>query len=304
MPPPQRLFQGIAQLPLARYWFKFENKYAARAEKSSPLARAGYEFLRFGVKQAWACLFGGLMLALILGTSWFYPKNAFISRYDFLFLAAIVIQAGLIYWKMETFKEAKIIFMFHIVGTMMEIFKTHAGSWIYPEAAFFRVGGVPLFTGFMYACVGSYLARVMRLFDIKFRHYPPLWITAILAVLIYINFFSHHYIFDFRWLLFAALAIIYRKTWVYFRVWQQYRKMPQLLGFFLVALFIWFAENIGTLTGTWLYPSQLHGWSMVSFSKVGAWFLLMNISFVMVTMVNKPEEIEVSLMGKNLKSKY
>ena len=26
-----------------------------------------YEFLLFGLKQAWACLFGGLMLALIVG---------------------------------------------------------------------------------------------------------------------------------------------------------------------------------------------------------------------------------------------
>ena len=35
-----------------------------------------YEFLRFGAKQAWACLFGGLMCALLLGTHWWYPKDA------------------------------------------------------------------------------------------------------------------------------------------------------------------------------------------------------------------------------------
>jgi len=35
--------------------------------------------------------------------------------------------------------------------------------------------------------------------------------------------------------------------------------MPLLLGLFLVALFIWFAENLGTLSKTWLYPSQMMG---------------------------------------------
>ena len=35
---------------------------------------------------------------------------------------------------METWDEAKVILMFHVVGTGMELFKTAAGSWIYPEA--------------------------------------------------------------------------------------------------------------------------------------------------------------------------
>ena len=42
------------------------------------------------------------------------------------------------------------IAIFHVVGTAMEVFKTAVGSWIYPGDAFFRIGGVPLFTGFMY----------------------------------------------------------------------------------------------------------------------------------------------------------
>ena len=115
-----------------------------------------YEFLRFGAKQAWACLFGGLMCALLLGTHWWYPKDALLARYDFLTLAALGIQAALLLLRMETWAEAKVILMFHAVGTVMEIFKTSAGSWIYPEANLLRIGGVPLFTGFMYAAVGSY----------------------------------------------------------------------------------------------------------------------------------------------------
>ena len=35
-----------------------------------------YEFLLFGIKQAWACLFGGLLLFLLLATHLFYPDDA------------------------------------------------------------------------------------------------------------------------------------------------------------------------------------------------------------------------------------
>ena len=46
----------------------------------------------------------------------------------------------------------------------------------------------------MYAAIGSYMVRVYRLFDLRFVKYPPRWLTAVLALLIYVNFFSHHYI--------------------------------------------------------------------------------------------------------------
>ena len=65
-----------------------------------------------------------------------------------------------------------------VVGTAMEVFKTSMGSWTYPEAAIFRIEGVPLFSGFMYATVGSYLARVSRLFDFRFTRHPPIWSIA------------------------------------------------------------------------------------------------------------------------------
>jgi uncharacterized membrane protein YoaT (DUF817 family) len=55
-----------------------------------------------------------------------------------------------------------------------------------------------------------------------------------------------------------------------------------------VAVFIWIAENFGTLTRTWIYPNQLNGWAMVPLGKLGSWFLLMMISYVMVAAVNRP----------------
>jgi uncharacterized membrane protein YoaT (DUF817 family) len=67
--------------------------------------------------------------------------------------------------------------------------------------------------------------------------------------------------------------------------------MPFLLGFTLIALFIWLAENIGTFTRTWLYPNQMQGWELVSISKLGAWFLLTIMSYVMVTLVNPPRPV-------------
>ena len=45
-----------------------------------------------------------------------------------------------------------------------------------------------------------------------------------------------------------------------------------MLGLVLVALFIWFAENIGTFTSAWIYPSQRHGWAPVPVGKLGAWY--------------------------------
>lgn len=247
-----------------------------------------YEFVRFGVKQAWACLFGGLMVALIIATTLWYPRLAALARYDFLFLAAVAIQIGMLAFRLETLQEAKVIFIFHVVGTIMEVFKTSMGSWIYPEEAFFRIGGVPLFSGFMYASIGSYIARVWHLFDFRFKHHPPLWTVYLLAAAIYLNFYAHHYVYDFRYVLFAAAVLLFGRTMIYYKVWHHHRPMPLLLAAFLVALFVWLAENIGTLTKTWLYPHQLTGWQAVSLAKFGSWFLLLFLSYALVALVNRP----------------
>jgi len=68
--------------------------------------------------------------------------------------------------------------------------------------------------------------------------------------------------------------------------------MPLLLACFLTALFVWIAENVGTLTKTWLYPHQMAGWSAVSVGKLGSWFLLLMISYALVAAVNKPEPLD------------
>ncbi|OGN52034.1 MAG: hypothetical protein A2352_13605 [Caulobacterales bacterium RIFOXYB1_FULL_67_16] len=257
---------------------------------ASKARRYAYEFLWFGLKQGWACLFGGLMLGLIVGTFLWWPDTAPISRYDFLAVGAVVIQAAMLAFRLESWEEARVIFLFHVAGTIMELFKTAHGSWVYPEDSLLRIGAVPLFSGFMYAAVGSYIARVQRIFHIRVRRYPPLWTTWLLAAAIYVNFFAHHWLPDVRIVLFLATALLFGRGWFYFTADRRRRSMPLLLGYGLVALFIWFAENLGTFARAWTYPGQDGGWEPVSLQKLGAWFLLMIISVVLVSLVHRPEE--------------
>ena len=265
------------------------HKEALRARwVRGPASAFAFEFLSFGVKQAWACLFGALFLAALIVTHFIYPEWMPLYRYDFLLLFAVAVQALLLWLRLETWAEAKVILIFHVVGTAMEIFKTAQGSWIYPEASVMHISGVPLFTGFMYGCVGSYIARIWRIMDFRFEHYPSPPLTFALAAAIYVNFFAHHYVADARWLLLAILLVLHVRTMTVFRVDLRLRRMPTAIGFFLVALFIWIGENIGTYTRTWMYPDQQQGWHMVSLSKLSAWYLLMYISFVLVTLVHKP----------------
>ncbi len=260
---------------------------------AAAVRRVWHELLIFGVLQAWACLFAGVLLGFILLTKFSYPTWMPIARYDFLLLIALGMQLALLALKFERIEEAKVILIFHVVATVMELFKTAKGSWIYPDANVIRIAGVPLFSGFLYSAVGSYIARCWRLFDFRFSSYPDVRWTWLLALLIYANFFTHHYIVDARVALFAMAAVIYGRTMIHFTVDRVPRRMPLLLGFFLVSLFIWLAENIGSFSTVWLYPHQLRSWSPVTWGKLGSWFLLMIISFVLVSLVNPPRELSV-----------
>jgi len=187
--PPQQSAAAI-WAPLARF-IAVEQRIGDWAGRR-PTTAFAYEFVRFGIKQAWACLFGGLMVALIVGTYLWYPRDAALGRYDFMFLAALAIQIAMLTFKLETWEEAKVILVYHVVGTIMEVFKTEVGSWIYPDQSFFRISGVPLFSGFMYAAIGSYIARCWRLFDFRFSHHPPMCAVYLLGCAIYVNFYTHH----------------------------------------------------------------------------------------------------------------
>ncbi len=243
--------------------------------------------LAFVVKLGWAAIFGGLMLAAIILTK--YIELPWLLRYDWLFVFAIFVQAVLLITRLEKPSEVITILIFHLVGLGMELFKTSANiqSWNYPEDAFFRLGNVPLYSGFMYAAVGSFIARAWRVLNLEYRPYPKRIHTIFLAVAIYINFFTHHYLFDIRFLLFVIIALLYGRTWVYYTVHKKRRRMPLIITALLSAFFVWVAENIGTFTRTWLYPSQTSQWHMVSFHKLGAWLLLMFISFILIDLLHE-----------------
>jgi uncharacterized membrane protein YoaT (DUF817 family) len=261
-----------------------ERRLGDWARDRLPFALA--EFVMFVLKQGWACLFGGLMLAAIIGSALIWQPDWPLHRYDALFLFAIATQTLFLWKKLETWEEARVILLFHLTGTAMEWFKVSAGSWGYPEPALFKLMGVPLFSGFMYAAVGSYIARVIRIFDMRFTPYPPFALTLVLAAAIYVNFFAHHFLPDIRVALFAATLILYARTRVYFRITDRPLWMPLPLAAFLASLALWIAENVGTATGTWLYSGQLPG-QMVSLGKLGSWYLLLYVSFVTVTLVSR-----------------
>jgi uncharacterized membrane protein YoaT (DUF817 family) len=69
-----------------------------------------YEFLWFGLKQGWACLFGGAMLVLLVGTHLLWPNAAPVSRYDFLVVGALAIQGLMLVFRLESWEEARVIF--------------------------------------------------------------------------------------------------------------------------------------------------------------------------------------------------
>lgn len=240
------------------------------------------EFIVFGVKQAHACIFAGSFFVLLFLSN--YLPLGSLARYDFLFLCAILIQVILYLFRLETLTEIKVIFLFHVTGFALELYKTSPaiGSWSYPEEAFFRVATVPLFSGFMYAAVGSYISLSWKYMRLSLTHAPNYLLAIALSVLIYLNFFTHHFLTDFRYLLIALVFLLFYRTRVYFTVTDVRRWMPMNVAFLLIAFFIWVAENISTYLGAWTYPDQVHAWTLVGTGKITSWFLLVIVSFIIV----------------------
>lgn len=246
------------------------------------VSRFVVEFLYFGIKEARACLFAGLFFVAVFSL----PRTGLwgIPRYDLILIIALAIQAWMIWSKLETIDELKAITLFHVIGFALEVFKTSSAikSWAYPDFAYTKVLGVPLFSGFMYAAIGSYIIQAWRLLHIRVEHHPPYWMAGLIASLIYANFFTHHYIGDYRWYIVACVLGLYARASVVFRPFDRDRNMPLLLAFVLIGFFIWLAENISTFFGIWKYPNQLGAWSMVHVGKWSSWSLLVIMTFALV----------------------
>jgi uncharacterized membrane protein YoaT (DUF817 family) len=240
------------------------------------------ELFVFGFKQARACLFPGIFISILLLSS--YVPLFGLARYDFIFIGAVLAQVVLVALRIESRDEVLTLCAFHVLGIILEVFKTHPaiGSWSYPEEGFFEVFGVPLYSGFMYASVASYMCQAWRLLDLELKNYPPYALSVPLSAGIYLNFFSHHFIPDLRWALAAGVFVIFFRTKVLFTATDRLRSMPLVVSFVFIGFFVWIAENLSTYLGAWTYPDQAGGWEVVSLQKISSWCLLVIVSFVIV----------------------
>ncbi|ADY25237.1 protein of unknown function DUF817 [Deinococcus proteolyticus MRP] len=249
---------------------------------------AGALLLEFVRIQALCCLFAVLVVGL-LALSDRLPPGFPLARADAMLLGVLLVQAGLLLTRFETAREAAALGLFHLLGFTLEVFKVRHGSWSYDAAGLSVVGGVPLYAGFMYASVGSYMAQAWRRLDLALHGAPPLWAQVALAGAAYLNFFTHHYGPDLRWVISALLALAYARTRVEFTLLGRRLQMPLLASFGLIGLTVWAAENLGTLLGAWVYPHQRGGWQPVEWNKWLAWTLMVVVAFLIVSSLKRME---------------
>lgn len=248
-------------------------------EHSIELTRP-YSLIHFVTYQLRAAIFP-LFIFVILGTT-LVLDLPLLARYDWLLIFCLLMQFVMVKTGLESMDELKVITVFHLIGLLMEMFKVNMGSWSYPEEGLFKIMNVPLFSGFMYASVASYLCQFWRIFDVKLIKWPSLYLAVPLATGIYLNFFTHHYIWDFRWVLFGLVVVVFFRTKLTFLYNGSRVHLSLIVYFFLIGLLIWVGENIATLLGAWHYPDQQDGWQLVHLGKISSWLLLVIVSFLIV----------------------
>lgn len=243
------------------------------------------QLLRFAWLEAQCCVFAVLFF---VGLALVRVAPLPLAAADALLLWCLLVT--LLLWRVgwETGREVGVIVAFHLVGLVLELFKVSEGSWFYPDTGVATVGGVPLYSGFMYAAVGSYICQAWRRLDLRITGYRP-WATAAVASLIYLNFFTSHVIADLRLPLAAALLAVTWRTQVRFTVGRRRYAMPLALSFVLIGFFLWLAENLATLLRAWQYPAQESVWTLVHAAKLGSWSLLVVVSIVLVAAVKATE---------------
>ena len=237
------------------------------------------ELHAFAWHQSLSCAFPVFIFAMLGATHW---TSFGLYRYDLLLLACILFQVVVYLRRVETADEVRVICLFHALGLALELWKVHFGSWSYHGDAWTKIAGVPLFGGFMYASVASYICQAWRRLRLRFYGWPPTWVCLVIALGIYGNFFTNRFLPDIRLFLFAAVILAFWRARVVYVPNGPERTMPVLLSFVLVGLFIWFAEQIATFLGAWRYPNQHHGWKPVYWQKLTSWWLLVIVSIIIV----------------------
>ncbi len=242
------------------------------------------EAAAFVYKNAASCVFPGFIFILLALSQVFTLP---LPRYDFLLLGCVGLQVLMVAAGLETRDELKVVCVFHLLGLALELFKTHVGSWAYPEDAYSKLGAVPLYSGFMYASVASFMTQAWRRFELHLVNWPAPQLVVPLGAAIYLNFFSHHFTFDLRWVLVLAVFGVFAATRIRFTPYRRTFAMPLVLAFLLIGVFVWLAENISTYLGAWVYPHQTSGWHVVELGKLSSWGLLVIVSFMIVAQLKR-----------------
>lgn len=236
------------------------------------------EFGAFVWKQVQASIFAFFIFAM-LAISHFVP---FIPRYDFMLITCLAMQVYMVRSGLETKRELVAVSVFHLVGLALELYKVRHGSWSYPEFAYTKFGGVPLYSGFMYASVASYIFQAYRVFDLEFTKTPKKSWALIGVGLIYLNFFTNQVLGDQRiWLILCLLALFVPSV-AHFTCAKGRFRMPLAVSFGLIGFFVWVGENVCTFLGAWVYPNQVDGWELVHASKIGSWSMMVMVAFVII----------------------
>jgi uncharacterized membrane protein YoaT (DUF817 family) len=270
-------------------WHKSILRHLERRSSDSKLMAFIRELTAFGYKEALSCLFPAFIFGMLAITK--LVPLPFIARYDLLLLACIFMQYVMYRLGMESTRELLVICFFHLLGISMEIFKVSHGAWAYPEPAYTKFMGVPLYSGFMYASVASYICQAWRYFDLRLEGWPSVPQSSGFACAIYGNFYSNAYLQDARLIIIPLLILSFWKTSVRFTTNGIQRRMPMVISFVLIAFFLWIAENVGTFFGAWRYPYQEGGWSMVRLQLMSSWFLLVIVSVIIVALLKKFEKV-------------
>ena len=188
------------------------------------------QLLHFTYEQALSCLFPVVIfLTLALSKLITIPG---LYRYDFILIVCLLMQWFMYKTRLETKDELKVITVFHLIGLLLEIYKVHFGSWSYPEEAYSKV------LEFHFTAV-----LCMRVSQVTYaKHGEECIYKCIIGQKLFCNtsrsndllqFFTHHFIYDFRWVLTLLLFIVFFRTFVEFSLRGVTYKMPLVLSFSL-----------------------------------------------------------------------
>ena len=149
---------------------------------------------------------------------------------------------------------------------------------------------MPLYSGFMYASVASYLCQIWRRLKMRVTRWPHNETALLLGACIYVNFFTERYLPDLRLVLIPAVFLFFRRAEVRYTVQDASFQIPLGAALALAGAAILMAENAATFLGAWRYPFQSHAWHPVWTEKATSWFLLSVVSFLIVAQLKHIKE--------------